>query len=190
MPPKKDNKNDVPEPVVELDPAVVAAQLEDRKLFERNEIIARQRVEAMESIGWKCVLNEKEKRLDPAGWAEKTAVKGPTFVYVKTLTGNRAIPQLNFRVPVSNKMTLRELKEAIKAEAVYRSPNPNAVAWFEPNRQTLYLFNKEINCDDEYNVTVKDANVTHGCTIQLALHDLPLRELAPASIHPPVTASG
>lgn len=168
MPPKA-QPPPPPEVHVELDPAVVATQLEERRQFETTEAISRQRVGAVEAVGWRCVLAEKEKRLDPKGWNERNGIKGPYYVYVKLITGNRAIPQLNLKVPIDAKTTLNMLKQSIKAEAAKQLLHPALEAWFAPSCQKLYAFGKEIDCSDEFNALAKDQGIQHGCSIHISL---------------------
>lgn len=178
-----------PESANDVDPAVNAAReaaerqaAEDRKIFERNELIARRRVEAMESVGWKCVLSEKERRLDPEAWAQRTATKGPMYIYVKTLTGNRAVPQQAFRVIINSEMTVLLLKNAIRDEAVKLRLHEKPESYFDPSRQRLQLFGKDVPCEDEYNLTLKAAGILSGTTVHLSLHSSAAHEIMPSMV--------
>lgn len=183
MPPKEKQPPPPPEPPVELDPAVVAAQYEERRHFETGESIARQRVGAMEAVSWRCVLAEREKRLDPKGWSERNTVKGPYFVYVKLMTGNRGIPQLNVKVIIEAKMTVNLFKQAIKAEAAKAMYHPAVETWFAPACQRLFAFGKEIDCSDEFNALLKDVGVQHGCSVLLSLNpNAPHAPMVPACV--------
>ena len=135
-------------------------------MFERTELISRRRVEAMEVVSWKCIGNEKERRIDPEAWVQKTSVKGPSFVFAKLLTGNRAIPQQLFKIYITNQMSLLDLKGKISEEAV---KNGNHPLKFAPNLQKLFLFGKELQGVDDGNTTVSAAGIPHGSTLHFAL---------------------
>lgn len=179
-----------PDAVAENDPAVIAMReamerqhQEDRKAFESSEVIARRRVEAMENVGWKCVLSEREKALNPNAWKERTTTKLPPFVYVKLLTGNRAMLQENYRVPLTPSMTFQQLKEAICREATKLSGNPKLQTLYDPSRQHLALLGKDVVCDDPFNTEIKTLNIHCGSTLHLALKTpAPHLEALPAQI--------
>jgi hypothetical protein len=157
MPPKPPQPPPVAE-VVEETPAAKAAreaqerqQAEDKKTFERNELVARRRVEAMEAISWRCVLCEREKRVSPDTYGLKTANDAPQQVWVKLVTGNRGIPQQTMRLPVAPEMTFGALKEAVQRHAVNASATKSIAQWFSPEYQVLHLYGKELGAepDDE-----------------------------------------
>lgn len=162
MPPKAaKNEPPPPEPPQEIDPAVIAAReamdrkhTDDRKAFERTELVARRRVEALEAISWKCVYAEREKRLNPAAWDKKVANTTPQHVTVKLLTGNRAIPQQTWMIPVSDDLTLLALKERIRARAGEVSATRSLRQWFSPEFQSLLLYGKEVGASEDETSTV------------------------------------
>lgn len=176
-PKKKQEEAPAPEPtVLETDPNVIAAReaaerqkQEECKLFERNEMIARRRVEAMEAVGWRFLLAEKERRLDPAGWENRVASKGPSYVIVKLLCGNRATPQRTIRVEINGETNILLLKNAIRDEAV-RFEFPDAETAFAPERQKLHYLGKEVVAEDEVHFSLKDADINAGATVHLSLH--------------------
>lgn len=186
MPPKK-KEVEVVEQVIE-DPAVLAAkaereriQGEERKVAEKNELIDRRRVEAMEQVSWRCVLQEREKRFDPAGWSAKVAFKGPSRVFVKPLSGNRGIPQQILSVPIAADTTVLLLKNAIRDEAVKAGNHP---ALFAPERQKLHFLTKEVVVPDEYNCAISTLGINAGSTVHVALDAASnLKDLVPSQLH-------
>jgi hypothetical protein len=175
MPPKtKKEAESVSEPSIE-DPAVAAAraerervQGEERKVFERNETIDRRRVEAMEQVGAKLIQFEKEKRLDPAGWAAKTTYKGPKFVRVKLLVGNRGIPQEILEVPiVEGDTTVLLLKNGIRDAAVKLG---HLAETYDPQHQRLFFQTKEVSVPDEYNCSLASLGIFVGSSLQVSLN--------------------
>lgn len=175
MPPKsKKEAENVADGSVNEDPAVAAAraereriQTDERKLFERNETIDRRRVEAMEQVGLKIIQFEKEKRLDPSGWANKTANKGPKIVRVKLLVGNRGIPQETLEVPIiDGETTVLLLKNGIRDAAVKAG---HLAETYAPEQQRLYFQTKEISVPDEYNCSLASLGIHAGSSIQVAL---------------------
>jgi hypothetical protein len=174
MPPKsKKETENVAETVFE-DPAVAAAraererlQGEERKIFERNETIDRRRVEAMEQVAMKILQYEKEKRLDPTGWAVKTAYKGPRMIRVKLLVGNRGIPQETLDVPISDgETTVLLLKNGIRDAAVKMG---HLATTYAPEFQKLYFQTKEISVPDEYNCSLASLGIHVGASVQVSL---------------------
>jgi hypothetical protein len=137
------------------DPAAILAReirerqcQEEKRAFEKNEMIARRTVEAMEQVSWKCVYIEKEKRLDPAAWASKTAVVSPQYIIVKRLTGNRAIPQQAAKIHVSDSMTVGQLKATVQQEFVRLQTSLTtaavSAASFAPDKQRLVVNGAEL----------------------------------------------
>jgi hypothetical protein len=175
MPPKtKKEAESVSEPSIE-DPAVAAAraerervQGEERKVFERNETIDRRRVEAMEQVGAKLIQFEKEKRLDPVGWAAKTTYKGPKIVRVKLLVGNRGIPQEILEVPiVEGETTVLLLKNGIRDAAVKLG---HLAETYDPQHQRLFFQTKEVAVPDEYNCSLASLGIFVGSSLQVSLN--------------------
>ena len=174
MPPKsKKEVENVVESATE-DPAVTAAraerdriQGEERKAFERGETTDRRRVEAMEQVGLRVMQHEKEKRLDPTGWTNKTANKGPKVIFVKPLVGNRGIQQQTFRVPANDAdVSVLLFKNGIRDEAVRLG---HLAATFAPEHQKLYFMTKEIAVPDEYNCSLSSLGIFAGATVHVAL---------------------
>uniref|UniRef100_A0A7S1W7M8 Uncharacterized protein n=1 Tax=Neobodo designis TaxID=312471 RepID=A0A7S1W7M8_NEODS len=141
----------------ELDPSVIAAReamdrqhAEDRKAFERGELEARRRVEALEAVSAKCVVWEKERRLNPASSEKRTqAAPGTEKVFIKLLTGNRAVPQQTYEFPFEADMTMGALKKKIFAAAGERGATRALRGWFAPANQTLMLSGKELGAPEE-----------------------------------------
>ena len=188
MPPKKvvsETPAVDPTPVVE-DPATILARemrerqfQDDRRLFEKNEMMARRTVEAMEQVSWKCVYYEKEKRLDPTNWALKNANTSPTFVFIKRLVGNRAIPQQFMKIPITDTTTVGALKSSIHVEFVKSSGaiGPQLSASFAPDKQRLYVNGVELKSTqaDELlkNVGVHSTGTVHvAFTVPATVTDL------------------
>ena len=157
MPPKKPAQEVVQQDVAPVadDPAAILARemrerqcQEERRVFEKNEMMSRRTVEAMEQVSWKCVYYEKEKRLDPAAWANKTAVVSPQYVVVKRLVGNRAIPQQVIKIPTTDQMTIGQLKSSIQQEFVKMqmalSAAASSTASFAPEKQRLFTNSGEV----------------------------------------------
>lgn len=145
----------VPEPAIELDPAVIAArealernQAEERRDFEVGENNARGRIQEIEDISWRCVAFEKEKRFNPQAWEKKTANPTPYYVWVKLLTGNRAVPQQRFKLPVNETMMFSTLKDLIYQRAAKNPATASIAAWFEPEYQGIILYGKEIGAPE------------------------------------------
>jgi hypothetical protein len=199
MPPKQQQQSKSapapPEPEkVENDPAVIAAReaaerhfAEERKLLERDELLARRRTESMEVVGWKCVLMEKERRFDPELWNEKMKLRGPPQVFVKTLTGNRGIPQVNLRIPFDDDCSLDHLKDLIQKEYAHGTPYTSTVQWFAPPRQKLFYLGKEVVSEplspNSASNTIAIQQVPCGATLHLTLHfPAPYTECVPSMI--------
>jgi hypothetical protein len=187
MAPKKAKEAEVKEPQEQLieDPAAQAAReqrerllAEERRVFERNEIIARRRIDAMEQVGWKCLLLEREKRTDPNGYASKVSRKAPPSVVVKLLTGNRAVPQRIFHIPVADATTVTDLKLAIQKQAVELGLHPQL---YEADRQKLFVFGKDVAVD-ETNTTIKSLGIGDGAMVHLALVAPLVDEIYPSMI--------
>jgi hypothetical protein len=163
MPPKKhaEPAPPPPEPAQELDPVAIAAReaqerknAEDRKAFERVELEARRRVEALEGVSAKCVLWDKERRLNPAAWERRAAPNaGTEQVYVKLLTGNRALPQQNYVLPLTADLTLGGLKKLIQQRAGENGATRALRGWFVPENQTILLNGKELGAVEEETAT-------------------------------------
>lgn len=177
------------EQIVE-DPALIAArqereraQAEERKVMERNELYDRRRVEALEQVAWKAVYHEKEKKLDAAAWAAKVAPKGPVFLWIKPLVGNRGMQHQALRVPVQSlsETSVLLLKNAIRDEAV-RTLGALPLQ-FAPEKQKLYYLTKELHVPDELNVTLASLGIQSGATLHVSL-DMPnsVRDLLPSQV--------
>ena len=180
MPPKKPAQEVVQQDLAPAadDPAAVLAReirerqcQEERRAFEKNEMMARRTVEAMEQVSWKCVYYEKEKRLDPAAWANKTAVVSPQYVVVKRLVGNRAIPQQIAKIPVTDQMTVGQLKIAVQQEFVKLQIAINvavtASATFAPEKQRLFTNGSEIKSSSADDL-VKNVGIHSMSTVHVA----------------------
>jgi hypothetical protein len=141
----------------ELDPSVIAAReamdrqhQEDRKAFERGELEARRRVEALEAVASKCVVWEKERRLNPAAPEKRSAAApGTEKVFVKLLTGNRAVPQQCYDFPFASDLTMGALKKALFSAAGERGSTRALRGWFAPANQTLLLNGKELGAVED-----------------------------------------
>jgi hypothetical protein len=178
MPPKKPTsqaESTVPEtPAIEDPAAILAREIrerqfqEERRTFEKGEMMSRRTVEAMEQVSWKCVYIEKEKRLDPAAWASKTAVVSPQYIVVKRLTGNRAIPQQVAKIPLTDQMTLGQLKQAIQEHFFkLQSTSTRAVpAMFSPDKQRIVISGQELKSSTSPDELIK----TLGVRCMMTLH--------------------
>ena len=164
------------EPVVE-DPATIAARAErerlmaeDRKSFERQELIDRRRVESLEQVGLRIIYMEREKRLDPAAWSAKVGPSQPKVaqILVKPLIGNRATLQQVLTVRFTPSETnLLMLKCKIRDEATSLGLHP---ALFATERQKLFLLNKEVGVGgDDQHTMASTVGVHHGVTVHVAL---------------------
>lgn len=175
MPAKRRNKDDgnSPTPVPD-DPDYLAKReaeekrnAEARRCFEDEETIIRARIEAMERVDKLIVDAERERRLDPEAFAQRTAIKGPARVNVKLMTGNRAIAQQNFVVTLPEPdVSILVLKVLIRNEAM-RLGHP--AERFAPSAQRLFAFGKDLTAADEQRTGIRSFGVGPGSTIQMAL---------------------
>lgn len=157
-PKKQDPTPPPPDPVVDLDPSAIAAReaqerrnAESRKNFERTELEARRRVEALESVAVKCVLWEKERRMNPAAQDANNKRNGGAndVIYIKLLTGNRAIPQQCYTLPFVPTQTMMEAKKQIYQRAAETGSTRALRNWFAPEYQTLILNGRELGTATE-----------------------------------------
>ncbi len=124
---------------------------EDRKSFDREELLTRRRVDAMEAVAWRFLFSEKERRLAPERWAQKYGpppgtVPGQQTIYIKLMNGNRALQPLSLAITNATKdTTVAQLKELIRAQVAAMPACPISESWITPSDRIRLFFNlKEI----------------------------------------------
>lgn len=193
MPPKKESAP-VPE---ETDPGVIAARevqerknADERASLDQSEVAARQRISHMERLSWRCVHWEKEKRTNPEAWDERIRIQGPQYIFVKSITGNRASCQLNIRVPLKTGMTIGDLKRSIQ-DHVGRNVSSSMAAWYAADCQVLLLNGRELGAQEVVETprsqvptmapsAARDTDALSGCGVQhgMTIHSV-IRSPAP-----------